>query len=57
MLPFKLGFLILSLIGITVYQMKSGDGIVSNLLEAVSIVLLLTILKLTTDGRKENYID
>lgn len=57
MLPFKLGFLILSLLGITVYQMKSGDGIVSNLLEAVSIVLLLTILKLTTDGRKENYID
>ncbi len=57
MLPFKLGFLILSLLGITVYQMKSGDGIVSNLLEAVSIVLLLTILKLTTDGRKENYTD
>lgn len=57
MLPFKLGFLILSLLGIAVYQMKSGDGIVSNLLEAVSIVLLLTILKLTTDGRKENYID
>lgn len=57
MLPFKLGFLILGLLGITVYQMKSGDGIMSNLLEAVSIVLLLTILKLTTDGRKENYTD
>ncbi len=57
MLSSKLGLLILSLLGITVCQMESGDGIVSNLLEAIGIVLLLTIIKLTTDGRKENYID
>lgn len=57
MLPSKLGLLILSLLGIAVCQIENCNGIVSNLLEAVSIVLLLTILKLTTDGRKENYID
>ena len=57
MLSSKLGLLILSLFGITVCQMESGDGILSNLLEAIGIVLLLTIIKLTTDGRKENYID
>ena len=57
MLPSKLGLLILSLIGIAVCQIESCNGIVSNLLEAIGIVLLLTILKLTTDGRKENYID
>lgn len=53
----KLGFLILCLLVLLGLQLLPWNIQESTLLEAINIVILLTIIKLLTDGRKKNYIN
>lgn len=53
----KLGFLILCLLVLSGLQLLPWNIQESTLLEAINIVILLTIIKLLTDGRKKNYIN